>query len=75
VNNACGKRSQAANIRAVVAHLESLGLSVYGSYIDFENGIVGPGCMDYDADMILKYRRLREKNPGKLRNFDPETDL
>ena len=57
------KSIKPATLRKVITYLEEeLGLSVYGSFRDLENKTVGPGCMDYDADSVIKYRKLLMDN-------------
>lgn len=55
------KTVQPATIRKVVQYLQDLGLKVYGSAFYPESNATGPGCMDYDADLILKYRKAIQK--------------
>lgn len=53
-------RPQARTIRAVVEHLESIGLAVYGPCLDLDDGERQGANMDYDADQVLRYRYLHE---------------
>jgi hypothetical protein len=55
-------RPQAKTIRNVVAHLNEMGLFVYGQCTNLETGQAFPSNMDFDADDIIKYRRMLEKD-------------
>lgn len=51
-----------ATIRRVVDYLENtLGLTVYGACRDVEADYDYGGCMDYDADTILAWRKTVRK--------------
>lgn len=53
-------RPRASTIRAVVAHLNELGLDVSGQMVDLDTGEERPSQRYYDADEIIKLRRLIE---------------
>ncbi len=56
-------RPQAKTIKAVVEYLKAeLGLSVYGQNVNLNSGEEYPSLMDYDADDIIKYRKLVEND-------------
>lgn len=58
-DNTSLKKVRPATIRKVVNYLaEELGLSVYGHAADLDTAQGNFGCMDYDADMVLKLRGL-----------------
>ena len=56
-------RPSRATLHHVVHYLESIGLNVYGPCMDLDTGYRTGNCMDYDADQVVKYRKLKEKNP------------
>jgi hypothetical protein len=57
------KSIKPATLRKVITYLEEeLGLSVYGSYRHLETKTVGAGCMDYDVDSVIEYRKLLMNN-------------
>jgi len=57
------KSIKPATIRKVVNYLQNeLNLSVYGSYIDLDHAQGNYGCMDYNADDIIKLRSLYMRN-------------
>ncbi len=57
-----GKRPSPTAIKEAVAYLETLGLTVYGGFVDLTDGEQGPGCRDYDAEQILQLRKLHEND-------------
>jgi hypothetical protein len=58
------RKPKTGTIVAVVQYLESVGLQVYGPYIDLESGEYGGCCMDFDTAAIRKYLRLVDS--GKI---------
>jgi hypothetical protein len=65
-------RPQNNTLAQMVRYLESIGLSVYGPCIDLQTGYRYGACMDYDAERVLRYRKLHEA--GKLTNRDGEDE-
>lgn len=63
-------RPQARTIRAVIEHLEEMGLEVMGPHTNLETGRRMGACMTYDADDVLRFRYLYEHD--KL--HDPTED-
>lgn len=49
-------------VRRVVEHLEEIGLAVYGPCMDLSEGVDLGGYMDYHADEVIKYRKLKAKH-------------
>ena len=56
-------RLQDKTLRNAVEYLESIGLAVYGPHMDLDDGSTEGSCMDYDAEAVLKYRKLKERDP------------
>ena len=56
-------RLQDKTLRNAVEYLESIGLAVYGPCMDLDTGFAYGAQMDYDADRVMKYRKLKEEQP------------
>lgn len=64
------KRPQAKTIRAVIEHLEAMGLEVMGPNVDPASGIEYYGNRCFTADEVVKYRRLYEAD--QITSLDEE---
>ncbi|QVJ07723.1 hypothetical protein S1R3Y_000014 [Vibrio phage vB_ValP_VA-RY-3] len=51
-------------LKNVIEYLDSLGLSVYGAYVDLDTGEAQPGCRDYSLEDIIKLDKLLEEDNG-----------
>lgn len=51
-------------LRRAVQYLESIGLAVYGPCMDLGTGYRTGSNMDFNVDMVVKYRALKEKQPA-----------
>lgn len=56
------RRPTRKTIETVLAHLQSLDLSVYGPNMDVDTGEELEALMDYTADDIIKRRKHIEKD-------------
>ncbi len=54
------RRPNNKTIRKVIEYLESVGLSVYGQCADLDAGVLYQSNMDYGADDVLKYIKVKD---------------
>lgn len=57
-------------MQRVLRYLDQLGLTVYGSAVDFDKERMQPGCMDYSLGDIRKLAALRSKFPEGIPKMD-----
>lgn len=65
------RRPRSQTIRDVINYLESIDLAIYGPCVHLDSGLIYPSQMDYDADDVIKYRNLYEKDQLEYINDIP----
>lgn len=55
-------RPQPKTLQKVVNYLESIGLNVYGQSCNLDTGQEFNSLSDFDADDVVKYRKLYEQD-------------
>lgn len=53
-------RPQDRTLKNVINYLNEIGLSVYGQNTNLETGQQFPALRDYDAEQVIKFRKLKE---------------